>query len=859
MYGGPFPASDPGFISPEATLAGIGNPIDSPRSDPRATHGVSILPRFDPATPPDEPASIRKNLMKPQILTTLLTGATVLPCLAAPGTVLWSDNFDAPNNTNFDSVPVTGRLGGTLGVAPDVVARSSGIQQQILSNQLRLGGGRVRFQTSPSGGWYDWAGSLGEPNSTPAAVDAAAMMIADGGMQITFDWVPTDNVQTDWVNISLGFGTVGEPQRIDNIETDYGVLLRNNGLTQKFDNGIAVIAGAFPATETVRQVVYNFAFDSFADGATVRSLVTVDGVQVAADTFNWENNLGQLYFNLETNEPGTLIDNLTVSTVPVIYTTAIDDTEFISGIDPGQVVAAFSSETFAKGTEPSTYDLVAGTGDNDNGKFVFDGSELKAGAYDFTQDAGGTQYFIRVQGTGSVTGGTKVTEYVLTLIKDDDADGILDAWELAFTGNLTDLDGLANGPGPGAGTGDFDGDGYSDLEEFQLSLGAYATISPILADTDGDGLDDYEELNPTEPRLATNPLLFDTDNDGLSDKQETNTGTYVDAQDTGTNPLVADTDLDGARDGFEVEKGSIPTDFASRPALPPAFALVPITTDASSGISPDKTYTHAISGGGAATVNGVVFSVLNSVETPADFTWDTGLFTRNQINPINNGAWLPLEGGVTEPGLQGLLGGFSYSGNGDQAGRSQTFTLSGLTAGTTYELRLYLRAWSEATVRPIDFSFTNGAAPVEVPFGALILDRPGTVLNTDNFHSAYYLSFTYTAEASDLVIQAKVPDSAVGSSGSYHMYGMTHEVVPPPAGTLAITGVSRDGLGNLVIDFTGLPETTYNVTKSPDLTTTFGPLTTPLTATTNAAGVGQAIVPAEETSETREFYRIEDQ
>ncbi|MFC1798577.1 beta-propeller fold lactonase family protein [Thermodesulfobacteriota bacterium] len=47
-----------------------------------------------------------------------------------------------------------------------------------------------------------------------------------------------------------------------------------------------------------------------------------------------------------------------------------------------------------------------------------------------------------------------------------------------------------------------------------------------------------------------NPL--DTDLDGLYDSVETNTGTYVDADDTGSNPNVADTDGDGLNDGDEV-------------------------------------------------------------------------------------------------------------------------------------------------------------------------------------------------------------------------------------------------------------------------------------------------------------------
>ena len=57
-------------------------------------------------------------------------------------------------------------------------------------------------------------------------------------------------------------------------------------------------------------------------------------------------------------------------------------------------------------------------------------------------------------------------------VADADSDGLLDSWELSFSGivELTDLTGLKSGPGPGADTGDFDGDGYSDLDEFRLGL-----------------------------------------------------------------------------------------------------------------------------------------------------------------------------------------------------------------------------------------------------------------------------------------------------------------------------------------------------------------------------------------------------
>jgi hypothetical protein len=67
-----------------------------------------------------------------------------------------------------------------------------------------------------------------------------------------------------------------------------------------------------------------------------------------------------------------------------------------------------------------------------------------------------------------------------------------------------------------------------------------------------------------------------------------------------------------------------------------------------------------------------------------------------------------------------------------------------------------------------------------------------------------------------------------------------------------------DGGGNFIIDFRGKAETAYEVKRSADLVTPFVPLTVPLTVTTDAAGIGQAVVPASEASEPSEFYRLEE-
>lgn len=61
----------------------------------------------------------------------------------------------------------------------------------------------------------------------------------------------------------------------------------------------------------------------------------------------------------------------------------------------------------------------------------------------------------------------------------------------------------------------------------------------------------------------------DADGDGIPNEAETNTGTFVDGNDTGTDPLNPDTDGDGWNDGDEVAFGSDPNDDQDFP--PPPF------------------------------------------------------------------------------------------------------------------------------------------------------------------------------------------------------------------------------------------------------------------------------------------------
>lgn len=385
---------------------------------------------------------------------------------------------------------------------------------------------------------------------------------------------------------------------------------------------------------------------------------------------------------------------------------------------------------------------------------------------------------------------------------DSDGDGLDDAWELAKTAptpNLTDLNGTLSGPGPGPNTGDFDGDGLTDLDEFEISLGIHAfytlefypNIDPTKADTDSDTLSDFDEVD----LVLGDPTLVDTDLDELDDADEFTEG---------TDAFFRDSDSDGGRDGFEVALGTLPLD-DSDIAIGTGVTVTQITDDASTDIAPTKVYTHKVSGGGAAIINGLSFDVLTTANSVTNLDWTpSGGNTRSAVTSANLNNWDPALGGVTGTGIIDLLSTMTYSTDGGDAGESQTFTLSGLTPGEDYTVRLYIRSWDPAQDRPIDITFTNGTEVVEA-FGAFPEDRPGYITGTYNDDDALFVSWDYNAQGTELVIDAGTHVSVTDvSSRSFHMYGLTNEetgaVTTPPLVTVIddTNFVSGDTIGTPV-------------------------------------------------------------
>ena len=57
-------------------------------------------------------------------------------CTSSQAAVLWLDNFNTPDTTNFDAAPLTGRLSGSQ--AGNTYLRSFALQQTISNNRLLM-------------------------------------------------------------------------------------------------------------------------------------------------------------------------------------------------------------------------------------------------------------------------------------------------------------------------------------------------------------------------------------------------------------------------------------------------------------------------------------------------------------------------------------------------------------------------------------------------------------------------------------------------------------------------------------------------------------------------------------------------
>ncbi len=551
-------------------------------------------------------------------------------------------------------------------------------------------------------------------------------------------------------------------------------------------------------------------------GTADTTTATVNGITFSAHAMSGPNfvltgtstNAGRAATNV-TGDSDLLAKNFTHGSNRILT---------LSNLTPGTIYET-SFYTYAWDATPGRTQRFDADGDN----FIGDGSAYGDGngariSYTFVAPLSGSKVMTVTQtgiGPFHISAlGNRIAPPPPPPVGDTDMDDLADAWEMEKAGNLTDLTGLLAGPGPGAGSGDFDNDGLIDAQEYVLR-GTYSALNPKLADTDSDGLSDRAEIYPTAPRVATNPTVADSDGDGLSDLVENNSSNFVDAGNPGTNPASVDSDGDQYPDGYEVSQGGNPVLNTAFPTILPAGIMLGVVTDeASTGISAAETFTHKISGGSAATVNGVALDVLDTATTPPNFNWNPFAGGKNIIGPaINNATWNPGAGNVAGGGNLQMFGTFTYSGGGAAPGSKQEFTLSALEPGLTYELRLFIRKWDDGTVRPQYLKFTNG---VQVTNYYILEDRPGIVLSNNNNESGYYIQFTYVAQSTTMSFEAAVANVSSGN-GSFHMYSLTNrEAGPPPV--LAFTSTVREPDGSkMTLTLASRPNRIYKVEYSTNL------------------------------------------
>ncbi len=208
------------------------------------------------------------------------------------------------------------------------------------------------------------------------------------------------------------------------------------------------------------------------------------------------------------------------------------------------------------------------------------------------------------------------------------------------------------------------------------------------------------------------------------------------------------------------------------------LAYFPITDDASSQIAGAKTYTHTLDFGEnttapVASVNGVQFE--NG--SPGAFyrTSGSGIVGTGSTNQPNShaGNGINSDPTIVTGNVRNLVDDFVYN------APSTVIQLTGLTVGQTYDLRLYHRQWDGPGDRRQRFGFdTNGVGDPEDTIPTLNPDDASQVPpGLDRADRVHALSYAYTAESPTLTVTA----TRLGT-GSYHLYGLTNELVGPPAG-----------------------------------------------------------------------------
>ena len=238
-------------------------------------------------------------------------------------------------------------------------------------------------------------------------------------------------------------------------------------------------------------------------------------------------------------------------------------------------------------------------------------------------------------------------------------------------------------------------------------------------------------------------------------------------------------------------------------ALGGTLTTFTFTSDATSQISSSKTYTAKAdpgsSGTGPATVNGVVFD-RGALSTSAGSAVGVDTYTApgvtytipagaGQVGPLafNGGNGFDLPGGSSAQLLTDMV----FTSNGAGQGNVTRLTFTGLTAGQQYSARIYYRAWDAATARPSTITFDeDGAGPLGASAGSVDEDAGN---NSDGIANVLAYNYTAVSNGAGGALPLIVNFTADTGNNSWHLYGVTNEVVPEPA-TAGVLGVAGLGL-----------------------------------------------------------------
>ena len=204
--------------------------------------------------------------------------------------------------------------------------------------------------------------------------------------------------------------------------------------------------------------------------------------------------------------------------------------------------------------------------------------------------------------------------------------------------------------------------------------------------------------------------------------------------------------------------------------------IVPLTSDAATGLSTSKTYSHLLDFGNqsAATINGVAFTKGTATGTGTGYSGFPNGNTYVSWNSWTNN--LPPE---TCAGLRTLLYDMNYAGN-------WTGQLTGLTPGAIYEITLYFRAWDAPPSTQERRSLYQ--------FYSTSSSQPDTaIIYASQPNSANAIIYRYMAPASGTV---KIAVTAVATSGNTASgcFGLANErlaaasATPPTSGFLYLAG-----------------------------------------------------------------------